>query len=717
MSSREDRDTDTATGGRAWRWIVLIGLVLPLVAATVLVWATTGREQNLDQVPVAVVNNDEIISTPQPMAAGRALAAALTEPTSGDAGLDWTLANTQDAKVGLQGGKYYAVLTIPKDFSTSILSTGTDDPSRGKVQLVSNGAASTTVPYISKAVASAAADSLGQQSTQSYLGQVYDGFNQIASSTKDAASGGDQLAQGTQQVSDGAEQVDAGAAQLSAGLGELTTGAEELAAGTGSLARGADDLARGARGLSAGTADLAGGARGLARGAGQLATSSGELAGRAEELARSEADYARAARKAAAGSALVAEASRLLSLGSRAVAANVRVLSRGCERQGGSRRFCRRLGRASDRAARVAQGSVEVSSLTGDVARGDKRLAADAGRLAAGARALAAGADQLSAGAGETAAGARSLSGAAEEVAAGARDVSSGAASVAQGATQTDRAAGQLSAGAASSAGAGAELASGAASLDEGASSANSGAQQLSQGLDKLAAQSPTYSKQEKKALENVVSEPVALASSVEHTTNANGWLVGVVLGIILWLGALLGVLRRNLAQVLRSASTPISSRRLTQRQLRPATGLAIIQGAAVLVALPLLGVGVSSPLSLSLLTILAAVTFTLVGLALRWTLGGAGLIAFVLLLLLQAAALGNVLPIETAPEPLPTLNRALPLTAFVDGASQLVSGGSVGSLAGVVTVLVVWAVGSSLAALMVVRRRRVKPAPAVAVA
>ena len=59
-----------------WRSLALVGLVLPLVAAAVLVWATTGRQDNLDRIPVAVVNNDKIIQQPQPMAAGRALAAS-----------------------------------------------------------------------------------------------------------------------------------------------------------------------------------------------------------------------------------------------------------------------------------------------------------------------------------------------------------------------------------------------------------------------------------------------------------------------------------------------------------------------------------------------------------------------------------------------------------------------------------------------------------------
>ena len=97
------------------------------------------------------------------------------------------------------------------------------------------------------------------------------------------------------------------------------------------------------------------------------------------------------------------------------------------------------------------------------------------------------------------------------------------------------------------------------------------------------------------------------------------------------------------------------------------------------------------------------------------WAWGVAGLLAFVLFLLLQVAALGNVLPIETAPEPLQVLNQLLPLPAYVNAASQLVTGGSVGSLAGAVAVLLVWGLGSSFVALLLVRKRRVARAPAVA--
>ncbi len=670
-----------------WRRLALIGIILPLVATAVLVWATTDRPQHLDRVPVAVVNNDTIIQKPQPMAAGRALAAALTEPSDGDTNLDWTLADSADAAAGLARGDYYAVLTIPSDFSQSVLSTGTDTPVQGKLKLVSNGAASTTVPFISEAVAVKAAASLGQQVTQTYLGQVYDGFNQLASSSSKAASSADELATGTAQVSAGAAQVDSGADQLASGLGQLSSGAQQLSSASDSLSRGATKLAGGAGDVASGADRLQRGARDLAAGA--------------SVLARSQSAYARGTHEVAAGSARVARGAKALALANRALAADMRLLATRCAQAGGSQAFCTAMSRSADGAGRVATGAAKVAAGTDGVARADQALVRGADRLAGGSQRLASRAGALSK--------------ATARLATGADQVSSGATSLAQGATELDRAAGRLASGAATSAEAAGELAAGTASLDSGAASADKGAHQLSDGLDQLAAQSPTYTKQEQKSLTTVVSEPVTLTSSVEYADQGNGWLMGVVLGVVLWLAALLVVLRHDIAQVLRHSGTPVSSRRLTMVHLRPATGLAVVQGAAVLAALALLQVGAASPVALSLLTILAAATFTLVGVVLRWAFGGTGIVIFVLLLLLQAAALGNVLPIETAPAPMPMLNAALPLPAYVNGLSQLVSGGSVGSLTRAVTVLLVWAVGAGLAALLVVRQRRVARSPRTA--
>ena len=77
------------------------------------------------------MNNDTIVTKP-PADGRRARADGRAHrPTSPDPNLDWTLTDTADAKAGLRSGEYYAVLTIPSDFSAAILSSGGDKPSAG----------------------------------------------------------------------------------------------------------------------------------------------------------------------------------------------------------------------------------------------------------------------------------------------------------------------------------------------------------------------------------------------------------------------------------------------------------------------------------------------------------------------------------------------------------------------------------------------------------
>ena len=81
MSDQTEEQTAPDVRRLPWRRILVLGVLLPVVAASLLIWSATGRESNIDQVPVAIVNNDTIITDPQPMAAGRSLTAALTHPS------------------------------------------------------------------------------------------------------------------------------------------------------------------------------------------------------------------------------------------------------------------------------------------------------------------------------------------------------------------------------------------------------------------------------------------------------------------------------------------------------------------------------------------------------------------------------------------------------------------------------------------------------------
>ncbi len=367
---------------RRWTRIVVLGLLLPLVAASILLWSVHDRGDKLDKVPVAIVNNDKIITSPQKMAAGRALTAALTEPSKpGKGQLDWTLTDSKDANDGLSNGDFYAVLTIPSDFSSSILSTGTDKPAQGKLQLVSNSAASSTLPYISQTVVTAAAQSLGDQTTQGYLKNVYGGFNQIAKSNSSAASSAGQLADGTQQLSLGAVQLDDGTYTLAGSLDQVASGAAELEQGTQSVRAGTAKVASGA-------ASLATGARKLHHGASSLARSSRTLAQKSSTLARKSRAVAGAAGDVAGGSGELARATRGL-------AAELAALDAACSGAGGGPLFCAALGRVRGQARTVADGAVRLDAAAHGVSGATRLLSSANVALAGGNRKLANGAGSL----------------------------------------------------------------------------------------------------------------------------------------------------------------------------------------------------------------------------------------------------------------------------------------------------------------------------------
>ncbi|MFC6148712.1 MULTISPECIES: YhgE/Pip domain-containing protein [Mumia] len=678
--------TGTAAGNdgvrRGWRRALIVGVLLPLVSAAVVIWSVADREEKLDTVPVAVVNNDKIISDPQPMAAGRALTASLTDSTTTDPNLDWTLTDADDAADGLRDGDYYAVLTIPEDFSSAILSSGTSSPTQGQLTLESNAAASTTVPYLSAQIAGAAAMSLSNQTTQGYLKNVYAGFNQIASSNQKAASSAAQLADGTAELATGAASLDDGVDSLASGLDELATGADELSQATDALVVGADGLATGAGGVATG-------ARELDEGTSALARSSGRLSSASTRLSTASGTVARGASGLAKGDARLAARAKTL-------ARDLRTLRRDCRAAGGSVELCLRLGRVRDSAIALAAGTAiseraaeRLAGATADTARGAKGLARGNAGLAGGARSLDAAAGTLTDGAREVATGATSLADGTDEVAVAAGSLADGTDEVA-----TDAA----------------PLVEGAATLSSSAEQVDSGAQSLSSGLAKGAAESPTYSTAQQDALATVVSQPVVLGSSVEHTEHGNGWLLAAVLGAVLWLSALVASMGVQRERIRSLAMMPVSSRRIAWSFALPVLGLAALQAVAVMAAVLLFYPSVDALVPLTLLNLLAAVTFSLVAVALRLAFGGAGVAAYVVLLLVQLAALAIVVPLETAPGLLRTLNGLMPLSAFTNGATQLVAGGAVTSMVGVVAVLVLWALVAVAVAVSAVKRRRRLP-------
>lgn len=280
------RPESTHAGHRV-SWPALVALILvPLLAVAALV--SLGGNSNDERVSAAVVNLDEAVELDgQTVPLGRQLAGAILERDGDNIG--WTLADAKNAKDGLQSGQYSAVVTIPKEFSAAATSFSANDADVARQATVSvqvSDNAPVTDAAVAQEIARLAADTINSQLTESYLDNIYVGFNQVADQFTTIVDGAEQLSDGATELADGTSQASDGAAQLSDGLTtlsensmELVGGGEQLADGASQLADGASDLAEGASQLSAGVSEFAGQAPKLADGVDQLATGAKPLLG------------------------------------------------------------------------------------------------------------------------------------------------------------------------------------------------------------------------------------------------------------------------------------------------------------------------------------------------------------------------------------------------------------------------------------------------------
>ncbi len=406
---------------------VLAGtLLLPMLFGALVLWSMGDRYERADRVPAAVVNLDKPVTmgkgkNAQVIAAGRLLAAGLTSPSDPqDSSLGWELTDAAKASAGLRDGDYYAVVTIPRDFSQTLSKITDDSPTRAGITLQTNDASSAVIGEASKQVADVAAARLGRRVTSTYLQGLNEQTGKLKGRLTDAADGAGQLAEGTTRLDDGARQLGGGASSLATGLGRLAAGADQLADGTGELSGGASRLQQGAGRLDDGldtlsrrTDALPGQTRQLADGASQVSGGVGPYT-----------EIVKAWATACTTNPAVTATNPRLCAGTLQAAG---VAGRNADRLADG---ARQLAAGTDR---LADATPQLTDAIDQASTGAGQLAAGAGELATGARELDAGAEKLAAGLGQARGGAGRLASGSQELAAGTGRLDSGSTRLASG--------------------------------------------------------------------------------------------------------------------------------------------------------------------------------------------------------------------------------------------------------------------------------------------
>ncbi len=179
----------------------------------------------------------------------------------------------------------------------------------------------------------------------------------------------------------------------------------------------------------------------------------------------------------------------------------------------------------------LAGGAGALSDGLGQSSGGASKLASGVDQLATGASGLADGSSKLASGVDQLASGASGLADGSSQLAAGADQLAAGTSGLADGASRLATGADQLAAGTTG-------IADGTKQLFDGSKQLATGADGLATGLDDAVKQIPTYSKEQRTTLADVVANPVSTGS--EATTAMFGGAAIPLLAILaLWFGSL----------------------------------------------------------------------------------------------------------------------------------------------------------------------------------
>ena len=145
------------------------------------------------------------------------------------------LDSEENAKAGLTSGTYAAMVVIPKNFSAAAtsFSKDADQAEQATIQVTTSPVAGVADATLGRVVASEAATMLNQTLTESYLKQIYIGFNDLGDQFVTLADGSGQLADGAEKLSDGIGSAADGTKQLYTGTSKLADGLGAACAKTG----------------------------------------------------------------------------------------------------------------------------------------------------------------------------------------------------------------------------------------------------------------------------------------------------------------------------------------------------------------------------------------------------------------------------------------------------------------------------------------------------
>jgi len=263
--------------GRASWWAGAV--IVPLVLIGALLGVVTSADTALERIPVALVNNDELIEEvnddgeEEIILASRPLVTELV--SNEDFGVNWVITGTEQANALLAAGDVYAVIEIPEDFSQAVTTLDDPNPRQAQFSIRTDPShsylASVLADQLGQSIATTISAEFGETLTEGLFTAIVDlgdGFSEAADGAEEVAEATDELAEGVSELKDGSKELADGTRELSDGYNEFDDGLDTYFDGVRKLADGLEEFNEETEGLPA----LADGVETYTSGVSQVAT-------------------------------------------------------------------------------------------------------------------------------------------------------------------------------------------------------------------------------------------------------------------------------------------------------------------------------------------------------------------------------------------------------------------------------------------------------------
>ena len=227
--------------------------LIPLLYGALYLKAFWDPYAKMDKIPVAVVNLDtDYNNNGTKINVGNDLVNKLKKNDS----LDWSFVNEKQANDGLNSKKYYASITIPKYFSSTIYSVDGSNPQKATIIYKSRESTNYLATSITNRVSTEIANNLSSEVISKYFNNIFVSIKDNAAEIQKAADGSNQLKNGLATAVDGSGQLKLGLKETISGNNKILNGLKDLNSNQNKLTDGLDKAATAANSLEDGAKSI-----------------------------------------------------------------------------------------------------------------------------------------------------------------------------------------------------------------------------------------------------------------------------------------------------------------------------------------------------------------------------------------------------------------------------------------------------------------------------